>query len=398
MMPTAECPYCAANLPVPEQLLGKKARCPCCRGVVVMAAPVGRSPATPPPQAIAPAASRPEPDAVEVPMAELASAEDVTVVGASECVLLSAPPRDGRMAKRPKRKKRRGGWRPPIAIEGWVLRALVGGVGLLICCGLILLGVKVATRASPPPEIPAALWQPFEVPGHCRALMPGTPIRQPMQQAGVSMVMYLYETPDKDQGYGVGYLEDTLPPPRCNLPAETLLTDACDGATRNTDNMGGREVSRESIKLGSIPGKQLKTWIAKANGHMISRLYLVNGRLYMVLCGGRGVDVGQPNVNRFFDSFEILEGDPQQQSPAQRGGGLRPGLKYWFDVKSEDFLPPNDPRRNLRPGQMAPIVPNGPAGQPPPAAGGPRSATPGIIGGRTAGRAGGSGPGGGGHR
>ncbi len=118
----------------------------------------------------------------------------------------------------------------------------------------------------------------------------------------------------------------------------------------------------------------------------------------MVLCGGRGVDVGQPNVNRFFDSFEILEGDPQQQSPAQRGGGLRPGLKYWFDVKSEDFLPPNDPRRNLRPGQMAPIVPNGPAGQPPPAAGGPRSATPGIIGGRTAGRAGGSGPGGGGHR
>jgi hypothetical protein len=121
--------------------------------------------------------------------------------------------------------------------------------------------------------------------------------------------------------YGLAYTEGLLPPERRNLPAETLLNDACNGSVANAVQMGGQEVRRESIQLGPYPGKQLIVYIPKGGGHMISRCYLADGRLYVALYGGTGVEEGQKNVTKFLDSFEILNpAQPSVEPPAPPPG------------------------------------------------------------------------------
>jgi hypothetical protein len=184
-----------------------------------------------------------------------------------------------------------------------------GAVGLLLIAGVVLLAVHTAGllgRPAAPAEIAAQRWQPYAVPGRCKALFPGTPTRRVQNQGIAAAVIYLLE-PDKDSTFVIGYSESMLPAHRRNLPPEQVLTDACNGALANLAAQGGREVKREPIQLGPYPGMQMKAYLSNARGYLISRFYLAHGRLYMAICGGTGYDDGQPNVKRFFDSFEILD-------------------------------------------------------------------------------------------
>src|SRR5262249_43644316 len=167
-------------------------------------------------------------------------------------------------------------------------------------------GLRALFRTPAPPDIPDEQWQLAEFPGRCKVLLPGAPRRDVKAAAGVTMVMHSAQ-PDKDAVYGVGYMESPLPPHPRSLPAETLLNDACNGSLANLEQMGGREVRRESIQLGPYPGKELVIYIPQASGHMIMRCYLVGGRLYLAMCGGSGYDTDQNNVRRFFESFAILD-------------------------------------------------------------------------------------------
>jgi len=107
-----------------------------------------------------------------------------------------------------------------------------------------------------------------------------------------------------------------LPEHRRALPVETLLNDSCDGSVANLRAQGGAEESRHSIQLGPHPGKQLVIEMHRAGGKVISRVYLVNGRIYIVMAGGLGLRPGHENVQRLFDSFEILEKPGESPAPA----------------------------------------------------------------------------------
>jgi hypothetical protein len=337
MTPTAQCPYCAANLPVPEQLMGKKARCPRCRGVVMIAAPVGLAtvppPASPPPNAITPAAA-----------AATAGVEAVAVAPDTDDVFVATLADDRPLCIKRKRKKRPQGLLgrlglPAVAVEPWVLWSALGVVCVVLLGVGMVFGLRVALRTPPPREIAAELWQPFEVPGRCRVLFPGPSHRQENNFGTMKLVMHSCE-PDKDSVYGIGYTEGQLPPDRRNLPTEVLLTDACNGSAANLENMGAKEVRREPVQLGPYPGKQLVMSIPRAIGHMISRCYIADGRLYIIMCGGRGFDTGQANVNRFFESFQILDaGNAGVQPPP--GGGRPPGWRTGFAPRPQ--VPPGPP-------------------------------------------------------
>jgi hypothetical protein len=187
---------------------------------------------------------------------------------------------------------------------------IVGSVGVVMFIVVCIVLLRVAFSSSAAAEIPDKQWKVQEVAGRCKALFPSTPTQKSQAlPGGLSLVMHMAEY-SKDSVFGFGYTEGALPPHRLALPAETILNDSCNGSVANAASMGGKEVSRESITLGDYPGKQLVIHIPQAKGHMISRCFLANGRLYMVLCGGTGYDPGHRDVKRFLDSFEILDKSP----------------------------------------------------------------------------------------
>jgi choice-of-anchor C domain-containing protein len=108
-----------------------------------------------------------------------------------------------------------------------------------------------------------------------------------------------------------------LPPHRRGLPAETLLNDACDGAMANTKNQGAVEVSRRSVQLGAYEGKELVSEIPRHSAKMISRIYMVQGRLYLAMAGAIGLEPDHANVKRLFESFEILDHGAASPPPDQ---------------------------------------------------------------------------------
>jgi len=132
------------------------------------------------------------------------------------------------------------------------------------------------------------------------------------------MVSHMVQ-PDKNSFFSIAYTEHELPPHRRSLPADRLLNDSCDGAAANASKMGGLEQGRESIALGPFPGKQIVFNVPQGNGKMFGRCYLAGGRLYMIMCGGAGFTQDRKSVQRFFESFAILEAPPvaaNEQLPA----------------------------------------------------------------------------------
>jgi hypothetical protein len=162
-----------------------------------------------------------------------------------------------------------------------------------------------------PDEIPDAKWQAVEVPGLLKAKLPGASALQTQNVAGVPLVMKLC-TPDKDSMYAISYTDGDLPPHRRAMSPDALLNDSCNGSVAGS---GGKEVSRESISLAGFPGRQLVIDVPKGNGKIVSRIYLVNGRLVTVMAGGRGMEPDNANVRKLFASLELLAppagGDPR---------------------------------------------------------------------------------------
>jgi hypothetical protein len=325
MITKVSCPQCAAVLKVPEQLQGKQVRCPRCQTVVQTPAPsaeqVTAAPTTPPaPPALPEGTFRIAGEPAPSPAPEPEALPEATLVMPAE----EEPPR-----KKWKRKKKPKGLLARlglgnVVIEAGLIKLVVGVVAAVVVGVGAYYLVRLGLKMPPPPDIPDNRWQ-FVEAGGCKVLFPGTPNRQNQSMQGLNFVMLMYQ-PDKDTVFGLGYTEGPLPPDRRNLPAETLLSDACNGSAANIIQMGGREVRRDSIQLGSYPGKQLLMYIPRASGHMVSRCYLAAGRLFIVTYGGTGVEEGQRNLTKFFDSFQIL--DPEAKPADASGppaGGVPPG-------------------------------------------------------------------------
>jgi hypothetical protein len=262
----------------------------------------------------------------------------------------------------------------------------VGAVCLVLFGGGVFFVVRAAVRVGQPPEFAEEQWKPLEVPNRFKVLFPGQPRRTTQPTFGLTLIAHAYE-PNKDVFFGVTYSEGELPPERRALPVETLLSDAYTGAVSNMANMGAKEVSHRSITLGPHPGKETKVWIKQVRGHAIVRIYLVHGRLYIVMLGGKGYDEGQPNVNRFLDSFEILDtggpppapqvNPPTKPAPGPMVGRPNPAAgpprmpnppPKAAPVPGPVVVQPNPPRPRPVVPQPAPIVRPPAAPQPQPAA------------------------------
>jgi hypothetical protein len=200
----------------------------------------------------------------------------------------------------------------------------VGGFCLLVVAAFIFWFVRYGYHYRMA-GIPEGQRLPLEIPNRLRVRLPGAAqqISQPI--AGMTMIMHQCR-PDKNSEYAVAYMEGSLPAHRRALPVETLLNDSCDGSVANLRAQGGVEESRRSIQLGPHPGKELVVDMPKKDGKMVSRVFIVNYRLYVVMAGGFGLRPGHENVNRLFDSFEILEQPGEAAAPAGGPAGAPPAV------------------------------------------------------------------------
>src|SRR5438132_4322406 len=232
------CPSCGTKLNAPDQHAGKRGKCPKCQATVELA----------------PAPSAPlNTDMAEgFRVADLPTPRGLPV----EAVPASVPgpvPEAGERRKRRKKKPKGFLGRlalPAVSIEPGLIKIALGMAAVLSLGFAGYYGLRSAFRVPPPPVIAAEKWQPLEIAGRFKVLLPGA--AQPLTQtaAGMQMTFYNYQ-PDKDSVYSVAYMHEVLPPHRRGLPVETLLNDACDGAIANTKSQGSVEVSRRSIQLGS---------------------------------------------------------------------------------------------------------------------------------------------------
>lgn len=206
-------------------------------------------------------------------------------------------------------------------------------VGLAAALGFAVIGVIAFLVVRDKGLFSAAEWKEFEEPNRCKALMPGKPERKSETANGFELISHKVE-PNRHTAYAVAYSATTLPRHRLNLPMEALLNDACAGAVANLANMGGSEVSRTSIKLGPISGKELVVDVPKLKGKLIGRIFVHRGRLYMAMAVGRNFEPNHQDVKRFLDSFEIIEGD-DKPAPKQEPKSNDPKGQFARD--------PNDP-------------------------------------------------------
>jgi len=204
-------------------------------------------------------------------------------------------------------------WLTWVPVVGGIL-----GIGLV---ALFIGGLNSAFGAEPPPTIPDDDWKPVKVPNRMKVLFPGSAARQKIAPAGIDTVMYMC-TVDKDQIFGVGYSEGPLPDYIRNMKLEAILDDSCEGALHNIKQMTGgkgvKELSRDAVTLGAHKGKQLVIEIQVGDGgQMIMRTFYHkdSGRRYIAMCGGKNYNADQPNVKKFFESFQILDNGKPDPPP-----------------------------------------------------------------------------------
>lgn len=291
-----KCPDCGANLKVPDDHWGKAIRCAKCLRVI-----------------------------------ETDVSEDEISARPSEPVAPRAP-----FGNQLRKRRFKNKYDPRFPVRTAVALG-VGGVCFLLAGGFVFWFVRYGFHFRAP-VFPDEQWRALEIPNRVKARLPGTAqqISQPI--CGLTMIMHQCQ-PDKNSVYAVAYLEGVLPENRRALPVETLLNDACDGSVANLSAQGGDEESRHSVHLGFYPGKELVVNIRRAGGKMISRVYIANSRLYIVMAGGVGLRPDHENVQRLFDSFEILEKSGDAAAPPVAPAQV-PAKASPPPIKAESSKPP----------------------------------------------------------
>jgi hypothetical protein len=154
-------------------------------------------------------------------------------------------------------------------------------------------------------------WRSMDIPeGAFRVLMPGQPHfnNQAVETPAGRMSAHLYSSDRPASYYAVGYSDYPL------AFAVTENPDAIFKGVRDTwvRRIDGRIVGpdRKLTLAGKYPGVEF-TAEGRAKGaeaHLQARLFLVDQRLYQVIAIGLKQQVPQGEVNRFLDSFQLVEG------------------------------------------------------------------------------------------
>src|SRR5215210_6675501 len=177
----------------------------------------------------------------------------------------------------------------------------IGHRATLILVFLIAALVGACTRSE---------WRELPVSdGAFNVLMRGDPHyqRQQMRTAAGKMTAHLYSSDRPDSYFAVGYADyplalvvGTAPEQLFSGVRQTWL-QRIDGkltATDDTIKLDGKYAGTEFQAAGKING---------IDAFVHARLYLVDQRLYQVISMGRKDEVSQGIVNRFLNSFRLIQ-------------------------------------------------------------------------------------------
>jgi hypothetical protein len=152
-------------------------------------------------------------------------------------------------------------------------------------------------------------WQELTVhEGGFSILMRGQPqyVRQTLDTAAGKMEAHLYAADGPNAYFAIGYSDYPLALV-LGGSAQELFAGVRDTWVRRLE---GRLVSRDDrISAGKYPGYAFSA-VGKAKGAdaiLDARLYLVDQRLYQIVAITRRHEVAQGVVNRYLDSFRLIE-------------------------------------------------------------------------------------------
>ncbi|VTR90977.1 : Laminin_G_3 [Gemmata massiliana] len=217
-----------------------------------------------------------------------------------------ARPRDrDRDDERP-RHRRRPSAPPGRGVFFWLV--VCGGLLVLFtfgCCGGLYL------------LLPGAKWQKHEsVKGGFKVDLPAAPrddlpkLAGKERTPGVQMEGTILI--GRAEEFAVVY-GDTLPAGQQFGTDQQQIDEAVKGMQSTGDVRA--VLSQKNITVGGFPAREVE-FSAKSGGWYVSRIVVADGRVYVVIAGGRFARPGNENARRFLDSFEIT--DPRLKAAGQK--------------------------------------------------------------------------------
>jgi hypothetical protein len=179
-------------------------------------------------------------------------------------------------------------------------------------------------------RISASDWKEFSPPGEgFRILMPGRPAASnpPMIGAPGTYRSYRVELGSGDAEFIVGCADiprEQLP----TVPLDQRFVGAREGMLSNSPP-GCKLTDEREISLDGYPGRQFVLRVP-FQGQYVTRLYIVDTRLYMLLAGGSWIKPDKGDAQKFFDSFALESvpkpAPPPAKSPADQQRGNPPAV------------------------------------------------------------------------
>jgi hypothetical protein len=187
-------------------------------------------------------------------------------------------------------------------ISGWTTELrlgliLTGGIG---GCLAAVVGFLYFLLWGP---INPGDWKTFIPPeGRCKLLMPGTPTRKTQfdPMAG-QIVIHAIENHLRDHVFMFS-CEQLRDGP--DVPLDQRFEAARMNMLQNTP--GAALSGQRPVDLEGYPGREFVVDVQN-KGKIVLRLFIVEDHLYMLGGGGRGFEANDPDLKKFFDSFEFTE-------------------------------------------------------------------------------------------
>jgi len=194
----------------------------------------------------------------------------------------------------------------------------------LACDGKYETGCNELARITAKEQTPREEFRAVE--GRCSVLFPGPPEEETetTDTPGGPVETHSFSVNRVDAAYLVMYVDRRVPVGGEVTP-DAILDAVRDGALAN---VGGKLLEERPIKFEGHPGRELKAEAGPGTTILRFRMILVGRRLYMTLVTTSRKRAHSEDVERFLDSFKLLEpGRPGlSASHPVSGTGSRPLL------------------------------------------------------------------------
>jgi hypothetical protein len=199
-------------------------------------------------------------------------------------------------------------WPAGLRVAVSLLLGLVGYAGLLAL--VVLTGFVSLPWFG---RIADSQWQEFTPPDRrFHILLPGQPEAQSHNVPtpfGTS-VLSLHAVQIRGNEYAVAYSD--LPPALVRqTPVDVYLNGVRDGMIQTHQ---GKLTAERNVMLGPHAGRHFTFEMSKPKGKGAARIFRIQNRLYELIVVGRWLNPESKDVQKFFDSFALVNG-PQDQYP-----------------------------------------------------------------------------------